>query len=148
MKKVNFILLFFCSFLSNIQSQNFKTQLQNKNWYVVGRLYTGQPLQLAGSSKVNFDWSTKFLSNGKLFIEETTKESVFDENGNEIGPGFHYIDTSYTYAFRKDRIKIDYSWRATAKEKAITRIAYYKIQSSGDKTGFEFIPIKKNEYEN
>lgn len=146
MKTFAFTLLLTLVFFFNANSQNMKKQLQGKTWYVAGRLYIKKSLMLSTDPKSNYDWSTKFLTNGKVFMEETTKESSFDANGNEIGPGLHYIDTTYKYEFKKDLIKIDYSLPAAHDEKPLTRISYYKIKELAGKKGYELTPIAETEF--
>jgi hypothetical protein len=123
-----------------------KKELQGQPWYVSGRLYSKKPLLLAIDSKSGYDWSAKFMANGKLVMEETTKESSFDANGKEIGPGLHYTDSTITYELKKDLVKIDYSIPATKDSKGMTRISFYKINRLADKKGYELVPIAASEF--
>lgn len=142
MKKI-LLFLFVIPFV--ISAQKPEQALRKGTWYVTGQFYLKEPLHIAADSTGGYDWKIQFLKSGKLIEEGVTKESWFDANGNEIAPGYHYKNSSYTYLFKNDLLKIDYSGQA-CNGSATCRLAFYRIRELAGHKGYDLECISEEEF--
>ncbi len=119
-------------------SQKMASQLQSKNWYVVGNLNGTSALKLTPTQpKGNADWQAKFSTTGSLHNCNTLKTNVIDPTGMEVKAGTFYCDSiTNLYKIKSDVIQI------TSGDKN----NYYRITALPNSEGIELIPAKADDF--
>jgi hypothetical protein len=140
------VLLFLVIALSTIKvvSQDFSTLLQSKKWYITGHFYEKKNLIATSDNKTNYDWDGEFLSSGKIIWHEITKESSFDNEGNEIAPGKEVTDKTYSYIVKKNLLQVSRFIPKDDGTPAVDVKYYYKIKEA--KNGLELVPVSAEEF--
>lgn len=142
-------ILIFCllSILSMSKAQDLKKEFMGKTWYVTGSLWNDKPLQLTTTKIPSPDYDFIFLPSGTLKKHEITKESSFDEDGNEIGPGLEFIDSTFTYTFKKGQVELHRFLPKQRKDDVEVNFSYYyKIEVLPDNKGYQFSHITREEF--
>lgn len=147
MKHKYILLLLLFSLLNSSKAQDYKKEFIGKTWYVTGSLWNQQPLQLTTTKLPSPDYDFVFLPKGTLKKHEITKESTFDENGNEHGPGLEFTDSTFTYTFKKNYVELHrFLPKRKKDDEEVNFSFYYKIDVLPDKKGYQFTHVTREEF--
>lgn len=146
MKTKQILIFCFLSILSVSKAQDLKKEMEGKKWYVQGTCFDYLPLVLSSVNSDKTDWDLIFMKDGRVLWHEITKYSSFDENGNEVGPGIEFTDTTFTYTFKNNLIKMYRHLDGDKQHKEVNFYVYYKIELMEDKKSYQFSHITREEF--
>ncbi len=146
MPKLKVIIALIC-FSLVAQSQSLQKEFESKKWYVTGTFFDQNPLVLKSVDFKDKDSDIEFIKGRLIKWHEITKESSFDMEGNEVGPGIEHTDTTFTYTFKNNMIKLMRYLPAVPKHHDEIRFyLYYKIETLEDKKVYQLNHITYEEF--
>lgn len=145
MPKLQTIITLIC-FTIVAKSQSLQKEFESKRWYVTGTFFNQNPLVFKSSEFKDNDGDVVFIKGNVIKWHGITRESSFDSQGNEIGPGIEYTDSTFTYTFKKDLVKLLRYLPATKEDAEVKFYLYYKIETLEDKKVYQFKHITSEEF--
>lgn len=119
-------------------SQHISAQLQNKTWYVTGKLDGASAVKLSPTApKGKADFEAKFSSTGSLYKCEKLAANTIDPTGIEVKAGTYYCDSITTnYKIKNDVININ----------ALPANYFYRIKTLPNSEGVELTPATAEDF--
>lgn len=127
-------------------SQSLQKEFESKKWYVSGTFFNQEPLFFKSEKNKDQDADVELLKGRMVKWHGITRESSFDEQGNEIGPGIEYTDTTFTYTFKNNMVKMMRFVPADKNNAEIKFYVYYKIEALEEKKSYKLSHITYEEF--
>lgn len=119
-------------------SQHMASQLQNKTWYVTGKIDGTSRVKLSPTApKSKADFEAKFSTTGSFYKCEKLAANTIDPTGIEVKAGTYYCDSiTNNYKIKNDVININ----------ALPANYYYRIKTLPNSEGIELSPVTADDF--